>query len=161
YAAIIYGLLDNKEKRLECSYEESLLMDKHDELVSDATDLRIKAEGNISNSKENDLVRIGDLYLLVNPYKYDTFSANYGSAKGNLEDASSKYKVAGESLMADDTKRRLNEVKSERRNILFVFFLASIFYGIAFIYAIIRVITGTMTYMRDMYEREMGDIVVT
>ena len=161
YAAIIYGLLDNKEKRLECSYEESLLMDKHDELVSDATDLRIKAEGNISISKENDLVRIGDLYLLVNPYKYDTFSANYGSAKGNLEDASSKYKVAGESLMADDTKRRLNEVKSERRNILFVFFLASIFYGIAFIYAIIRVITGTMTYMRDMYEREMGDIVVT
>ena len=161
YAAIIYGLLDNKEKRLECSYEESLLMDKHDELVSDATDLRIKAEGNISISKENDLVRIGDLYLLVNPYKFDTFSANFGSAKANFEDAGSKYKVAGELLMSENTKADLNELRGEWSRILSMFFLACILYCAAFIYTINRIIMGTMAYMMDMHEREVGDIVVT
>ncbi|MBC8520497.1 MAG: hypothetical protein H8D26_00680 [Methanomicrobia archaeon] len=165
YAATIYGpgLLNDKEKRLECTYEESRMMDKHDELVSDATDLRIKAENNISNSKENDLIRIriGDTYLLLNPYKYDTFSANYGSAERYMEDASKKYKVAGEPVMAGNTKEALNKLKSERRYILSLFFLACILYAAAFIYAINRVIMGTVAYMRDMYEREVGDIVIT
>ncbi len=161
YAATIYGLLDNKEKRLECNYEESLLMDMHDELVSDATDLRIKAEGYISNSKENDLVRIGGVYLLLNPYKYDTFSANYGSAKANLEDASSKYKVAGELLMSEDTRADLNELRDEWSRVLSMFFLACILYGVVFIYTINRIVMGTVAYMRDTYEREVGDIVVT
>jgi len=161
YAATIYGLLDNKEKRLECSYEESLLMDKHDELVSDATDLRIKAEGNISISKENDLVRIGDVYFLVNPYKFDTFSANFDSAKSNLENAASKYKVAGELLMSENTKADLNELRGEWSRILSMFFLACILYCAAFIYTINRIIMGTMAYMMDMHEREVGDIVVT
>ncbi|MCK4475180.1 MAG: hypothetical protein KAU16_00445 [Methanophagales archaeon] len=161
YAATIYGLLNDKEKRLECVYEESLLMDKHDELVSDATDLRIKAENNISNSKENDLRKIWDTYLLLNPYKYDTFSANYKTAERYLKDASRKYKVAGESLLSEDTEKKLNEVKSEWSYILSMFFLACILYGAAFFYAISRVIMGTVAYMRDMYEREVGDIVVT
>jgi hypothetical protein len=161
YAATIYGLLDNKEKRLECTYEESLLMDKHDELVSDATDLRIRAEGNISISKENDLVRIGDVYFLVNPYKFDTFSANYGSAKANLEDAASKYKVAGELLMSENTKADLNELRGEWSHILSMFFLACILYCAAFIYTINRIIMGTAAYMMDMHEREVGEIVVT
>ncbi len=161
YAATIYGLLDNKEKRLECNYEESLLMDMHDELVSDATDLRIKAEGYISNSKENDLVRIGDVYLLLNPYKYDTFSANYGSARANLEDASSKYKVAGELLMSEDTRADLNELRDEWSRVLSMFFLACILYCVVFIYTINRIVMGTVAYIRDTYEREVGDIVVT
>lgn len=165
YAATIYGpgLLNDKEKRLECMYEESRMMDKHDELVSDATDLRIKAENNISNSKENDLIRIriGDTYLLLNPYKYDTFSANYGSAERYMEDASKKYKVAGEPVMAGNTKEDLNKLKSERSYILSLFFLALILYAAAFIYAINRVIMGTVAYIRDMYEREVGDIVIT
>jgi|GEM_PF-922869 len=165
YAATIYGpgLLNDKEKRLECTYEESRMMDKHDELVSDATDLRIKAENNISNSKENDLIRIriGDMYLLLNPYKYDTFSARYGSAERYMEDALKKYKVAGVPVMAGNTKEALNKLKSERRYILSLFFLACILYAAAFIYAINRVIMGTVAYMRDRYEREVGDIVIT
>ncbi len=163
YAATIYGpgLLNDKEKRLECMYEESRMMDKHDELVSDATDLRIKAENNISNSKENDLIRVWDIYLLLNPYKYDTFSANYGSAERYREDALKKYKVAGELLMAENTETELEEVKSERSYILSMFLLACILYAAAFIYAINRVIMGTVAYIRDMYEREVGDIVVT
>ncbi len=166
YAATIYGLLDDKEKRIECAYEESLLMDKHDELVSDATDLRIKADNIVSNSKENDLitiriVRIGDIYLLLNPYKYDTFFASYGSAERDLEDTSKKYKVAGELLMAKNTNEDLNKLKGERRYILFLFFIMCILYGVAFIYVINRVIMGTMAYMRDMYEREVGDIMIT
>lgn len=165
YAATIYGpgLLNDKEKRLECTYEESRMMDKHDELVSDATDLRIKAENNISNSKENDLIRIriGDTHLLLNPYKYDTFSARYGSAERYMEDALKKYKVAGELLMAGNTKEDLIKLRSERRHILSLFFLACILYAAAFIYAINRVIMGTVAYMRDMYEREVGDIVIT
>ncbi|MGB2728586.1 MAG: hypothetical protein WBD09_08950 [Halobacteriota archaeon] len=165
YAATIYGpgLLNDKEKRLECTYEESRMMDKHDELVSDATDLRIKAENNISNSKENDLIRIriGDTHLLLNPYKYDTFSARYGSAESDLEDASTKYKVAGELLMSGNTKEAVIKLKSERSYILSLFFLACILYAAAFIYAINRVIMGTVAYMRDMYEREVGDIVIT
>lgn len=166
YAATIYGLLDDKEKRIECAYEESLLMDKHDELVSDATDLRIKSDNIVSNSKENDLitiriVRIGDIYLLLNPYKYDTFSASYGSAERYLEDASKKYKVAGELLMAENTNDDLNKLKGERRYILSLFFIMCILYGVAFIYVINRVIMGTMAYMRDMYEREVGDIMIT
>ncbi|NQE05118.1 hypothetical protein C5S32_04540 [ANME-1 cluster archaeon GoMg1] len=160
YAATIYGLLNDKEKRIECNYEESLLMDKHDELVSDATDRRIKAENKISNSKENDLIRIGDIYLLLNPYKYDTFSESYGSAEKYLEDALKNYKVAGESLMSEDTEKKLNDVKREWSYILSLFLFACILYGAAFFYTITRVIMGTMAYMRDMYEREVGDIIV-
>nr|QNO52980.1 hypothetical protein FLHAOPAA_00010 [Methanosarcinales archaeon ANME-1 ERB6] len=160
HAATIYSLLNDKEKRLECVYEESLLVDKHEELVSDATALRIKAENKISNSKENDLIRIGDIYLLLNPYKYDTFSESYGSAEKYLEDALKNYKVAGVSLMSEDTEKKLKEVKSEWRYILSMFFLACILYGAAFIYTINRVIMGTVAYMRDMYEREVGDIIV-
>jgi hypothetical protein len=160
YAATIYGLLKDKEKRIECNYEESRLMDKHDELVSDATDRRIKAEKNIMNAEENDLIRICDVYLLLNPYNYDTFSESYGSAEKYLEDALKNYKVAGESLMAEDTEKKLNEVKRKWSYILSLFFLACILYGAAFIYTINRVIMGTVAYMRDMYEREVGDIIV-
>jgi len=161
YAATIYGLLNDKEGRIGSNYEESRLMDKHDELVSDATDLRIKAEKNIMNTEENDLIRIWNTYLLLNPYNYDTFSESYGSAEKYLEDALKNYKVAGESLMAEDTEKKLNEVKSEWRYILSLFFLACILYGAAFIYTINRIIMGTVAYMRDTYEREVGDIVVT
>ncbi len=160
YAATIYGLLKDKEKRIECNYEESRMMDKHDELVSDATDRRIKAEKNIMNSKENDLIRIWNTYLLLNPYKYDTFSESYGSAEKYLEDALKNYKVAGESLMSEDTEKKLKEVKSEWSYILSLFFIACILYGAAFFYTINRVIMGTVAYMRDMYEREVGDIIV-
>jgi len=160
YAATIYGLLNDKEKRIECNYEESRLMDKHDELVSDATDLRIKADKNIMNSRENDLIRIWNTYLLLNPYKYDTFSESYGSAEKYLEEALKNYKVAGESLMSEDTEKKLKEVKSEWSYILSSFFIACILYGAAFIYTINRVIMGTVAYMRDMYEREVGDIIV-
>nr|QNO54025.1 hypothetical protein KFAGBJAM_00006 [Methanosarcinales archaeon ANME-1 ERB6] len=160
YAATIYGLLNDKEKRIECNYEESLLMDKHDELVSDATGLRIKADKNIMNSRENDLIRIWNTYLLLNPYKYDTFSESYGSAEKYLENALKNYKVAGESLMSVDTEKKLKEVKSEWSYILSLFFIACILYGAAFIYTINRVIMGTVAYMRDMYEREVGDIIV-
>jgi hypothetical protein len=161
YAATIYGLLKDKEKRIESNYEESRLMDKHDELVSDATDRRIKAEKNIMDTEENDLIRIWNTYLLLNPYNYDTFSESYGSAEKYLEEALKNYKVAGESLMAEDTEKKLNEVKSEWRYILSLFFLACILYGAAFIYTINRIIMGTVAYMRDTYEREVGDIVVT
>ncbi len=160
YAATIYGLLDNKEKRLECNYEESLLMDMHDELVSDATDRRIKAEENIMNSRENDLIRIWNTYLLLNPYNYDTFFAGYGSAEKYMEDALKNYKVAGASLMSEDTEKKLKEVKSEWSYISSMFLLACILYGAAFFYTINRVIMGTVAYMRDMYEREVGDIIV-
>jgi len=163
-AATIHGLLNDMRKRIECNYEESRMMDKHEELVSDATHFRIEAEKNILNSKENDLIRIGDTYLLLNPYKYDTFSANYGQAEKYLKDALKKYKVAGikeDEPLFVDTKEELNELKSERMYILFLFLLACILYGAAFIYTISRIIMGTMAYVRDMYEREAGDIVVT
>jgi len=161
YAAMLYGLLNDKEKRLENVYEGSVLMDKHDELVSDATDLRIKAENSIANSKENDLSRIWNLHLLVNPYNYDTFLKSYKTAESYLEDASQKYKVAGERFLYNQTERNLNNLKSEMRFILSLFFIACIFYCVLFIYAITRIVRGTMAYMRDMYEREVGDLLVT
>ncbi len=161
YAAMLYGLLNNKEKRLENVCEGSLLMDKHDELVSDATDLRIKADNALSNSKENDLIRIGDLHLLLNPYDYDTFFESYKTAERYLEEATKKYKVSGELLLADKTKEDLNNLKDERRFILSLFFSACIVYGALFISALVRIIGGSMAYMRDMYEREVGDILVT
>ena len=137
-----------------------MLMDKHDELVSDATDLRIKAENTRSTSKENDLSRIGDIYLLLNPYNYDTFSTSYKIAERFLEDASMKYKVAGELLLYDQTKEDLNNLKAERRYILSLFIIMCILYGVIFIDAIARVVGGPMAYFRDMYEREVGDILV-
>lgn len=161
YAATLYGLLNEQEKRLENVYEESVLMDKHDVLVSDATELRITAENTISNSKENDLMRIWDMHLLFNPYNYDTFLQRYITAESDLEEASKKYKVAGELLLADNTTEDLTELKGERRFILSLFFVACILYGVLFIYAISRIIGGTMAYMRDMYEREAGDILVS
>ncbi|MDI6810108.1 MAG: hypothetical protein QMD80_00245 [archaeon] len=161
YAATLYGLLNNKEKRLESVHEGSLLMDKHDELVSDAADLRIKADNALSNSKEKDLIRIGDLHLLLNPYDYDTFLKSYKTAESYLEEATKKYKVSGELLLADKTEEDLNNLKGERRFILSLFFIACIVYGVLFIAAIVRIIGGSMAYMRDMYEREAGDILVT
>jgi hypothetical protein len=161
YAAILYGLLEDKEKRLENVYEESVLMDKHDELVSDATDLRIKAENTRSTSKENDLSRIGGIYLLLNPYNYDTFSTSYKTAESYLEDATKKYKVAGELLLYDQTKEDLNNLKGERRFILSLFIIMCIFYGVIFIDAIARIVGGTTAYFRDMYEREVGDMLIT
>jgi hypothetical protein len=161
YAAMLYGLLNDKEKRLENVYEGSVLMDKHDELVSDATDLRIRAENSIANSKENDLSRIWDMYLLLNPYNYDTFLTRYKTAESYLEDASQKYKVAGERFLYNQTERNLNNLKSEMRFILSLFFIACIFYCVLFIYTITRIVRGTMAYMRDMYEREVGDILIS
>ncbi len=161
YAAILYGLLNDQEKRLENVYEESLLMDRHDVLVSDATELRITAETTISTSKENDLMRIWDMYLLVNPYNYDTFFQSYKTAESDLEEASEKYKVAGELLLASNTKEDLDTLKGERRFILSLFFIVCVLYGVVIITALIRIIGGSMAYMRDMYEREVGDILVT
>jgi hypothetical protein len=161
YAAMLYGLLNDKEKRLENVYEGSVLMDRHDELVSDATDLRLRAETSIATSKEEDLSRIWDLYLLFNPYNYDTFVTSYKTAEGYLEEASQKYKVAGERFLYDQTEGELNRLKSDMRFILSLFFIACGLYGVLFLYAITRIVRGTMTYMRDVYEREVGDILVT
>ncbi|MBK5191455.1 MAG: hypothetical protein JJE19_08185, partial [Methanosarcinales archaeon] len=161
YAAMLYGLLNDKEKRLENVYEGSVLMDKHDELVSDATDLRLRAENSIATSKEEDLSRIGDMYLLLNPYNYDTFLKSYKTAEIYLGEASQKYKVSGERFLYDQTKGDLTNLKSEMRFILSLFFIAGIFYCVLFIYAITRIVRGTMAYMRDMYEREVGDLLVT
>jgi hypothetical protein len=161
HAATLYGLLNDQEKRLENVHEESLLMDKHDVLVSDATELRITTETTIATSKENDLMKIWDMHLLLNPYNYDTFSQSYKTAESDLEDASEKYKVAGELLLADTTQEVLTELKGEMRFILSLFIIACILYSVLFIYAIFRIIGGTMAYLRDMHEREVGDILVT
>jgi hypothetical protein len=161
YAAMLYGLLNDKEKRLENVYEGSVLMDRHDELVSDATDLRLRAETSIATSKEDDLTRIWDSYLLFNPYHYDTFVTSYRTAEGYLEEASQKYKVAGERFLYDQTEGELRQLQSELRSVLILFFIASGLYGVLFLYAITRIVRGTMAYMKDVYEREVGDILVT
>ncbi len=161
YAAILYGLLNEKEKRLENVYEGSLLMDKHDELVSDATDLRIRAETSIATSKENDLARIWDLYLLTNPYNYDTFITSYETAEGYLTEASEKYKVAGERFLYEQTTGDLEHLQSEQRSILLLFFIACSFYALFFIYAVVRITRGTTAYLRDVDEREVGNVLVT
>jgi len=161
HAAMVYGLLSDKEKRLGCVYEESMLMDKHDELVSAANDLRLDAEHMIFDGKEKDLVRIWNLYLLLNPYDYDTASANYRLAQRNLDDASKKYRVAGELLMANNTIADSAKLKGEWSRILWLFILVCLLYAAALIYTISRIFMGTMAYIRDMHDREVGDIVVT
>jgi hypothetical protein len=161
YAATLYGLLSDQEKRVENSYEAALLMDKHDDSVSDAIDLRIRAETSISMVKENDFSKLWDSYFLVNPYNYDSFSESYETAERYLEEAVMKYKVAGELLMYEETQEELQILKSERRFILSMFFLVCIVYGGGFLYATIRIFGGTMAYLRDMHEREAGDILVT
>jgi hypothetical protein len=161
HAATAYGLLSNKEKRLDCAYEESMLMDMHDELVSAANDLRFDAENMILDSKEKDLARIWDLYLLLNPYDYDMASANYWLAQQKLDDASKKYVFAGERLMAKNTKEDLYELKGEWKHILWFSSLVWFLYVAVLVYIIIRILIGTMAYMRDMHDREVGDIVVT
>ncbi|MBN1456113.1 MAG: hypothetical protein JW945_07685 [Methanomicrobia archaeon] len=161
YAAVLYGLLNDREKRLENVYESSLLMNKHDDLVSDATDLRIRAETSIATSKENDLARIWDWYLLVNPYNYDTFVTSYETAERNLAEASDKYTVAGERFLYEQTTEDLDRLQSELRSILLLFFSACSLYAIFFIYAITRIIRGTTAYLKDVYEREAGEVLVS
>jgi len=161
YAAVLYGLLNDREKRLANVYESSLLMDKHDDLVSDATDLRIRVETSIATSKENDLARIGDWYLLVNPYNYDTFVASYETAERYLAEASEKYTVAGERFLYTQTAGDLDRLQSELSSILLLFFIACSLYAIFFIYAITRIIRGTTAYLRDVYEREAGELLVS
>ena len=161
YAATLYGLLNDKKKRLDCVYEESRMMDQHDELVNNATDLRIRAETIVLNAKENDLNRLWYTHLLSNPYDYDTASDSYKTAVGYLEDASKKYRFAGELIMAEDTLADLKELRSEWRYILSLFLLMCLVYGAAVIYVLYRIIRGTMAYMDDMREREVGDVVVS
>ncbi len=161
YAATLYGLLNDKEKRLDCVYEETRMMDKHDELVSGATDLRIRAENIILDSNENDFYRLWETYLLSNPYNYDTASESYKTAEGYLEAASTNYRFAGEPLMAGDTEKDLKELRGEWRHILSLFLILCVVYGAVLIYVLSRIIRGTMAYMNDMREREIGDVVVT
>jgi hypothetical protein len=161
YAAMLYGLLNDKEKRLENVYEGSVLMDGHDELVSDATDLRIRAENTIATSRENDLTRIGDWYVLLNPYNYDTFVTSYKTAESYLGDAVQDYQVAGERFLYDQTEEELTQLRSELSSILFLFFFACSLYGLLFIYAITRIARGTTAYLRDVNEREVGELLVT
>jgi len=97
----------------------------------------------------------------LNPYNYDTFLKSYKTAESYLEEASQKYKVAGERFLYNQTKGDLTNLKSEMRFILSLFFIAGIFYCVLFIYAITRIVRGTMAYMRDIYEREVGDLLVT
>jgi len=161
YAATLYGLLNDKEKRLDCVYEETRMMDKHDELVSGATDLRIRAENIILDSNENDFYRLWDTYLLSNPYNYDTASESYKTAEGYLEAASKNYRFAGEPLMAGDTEKDLKELRGEWRHILSLFLILCVVYGAVLIYVLSQIIRGTLAYMYDMHEREIGDVVVT
>ena len=161
HAAIVYGLLSDKEKRLECAYESAMLMDKHDNLVSVANDLRLDAEHEIFEGNDKDLVRIWDLHLLLNPYDYDTASANYGLAQRKLDDASKKYQVAGELFMANNTKADLYGLKGEWNYILWLFILVCLLYAAVLGYTIARIFIGTMAYIKDMHDREVGDIVVT
>ncbi|KAF5412243.1 MAG: hypothetical protein C5S38_08580 [Candidatus Methanophagaceae archaeon] len=161
YAATLYGLLNDKKKRLDCVYEETRMMDKHDELVSGATDLRIRAENIILDSNENDFYRLWDTYLLSNPYNYDTASGSYKTAEGYLEAAAKNYRFAGEPLMAGDTEKDLKELRGEWRHILSLFLVLCVVYGAVLIYVLSRIIRGTMAYMNDMHEREIGDVVVT
>ena len=160
HAATLYGLLNERQKRQECIYEKSKMMDWHDELVSDATDLRIRAEGIISDSRERDLVRLWNRYLLLNPYNYDTFSASYETAARYFERASDKYRLAGESFLYRDTISELKELEAERSSIISLFFISCILYAIIFLYALNRIVCGTMAYLKDTYEREIGDIMV-
>jgi hypothetical protein len=161
HAAMVYGLLSDKEKRLECAYESAMLMDKHDDLVSVANNLRLDAEHEIFEGNDKDLVRIGDLHLLLNPYDYDTASANYELAQRNLDDASKKYVFAGELFMANNTKEELYGLKGEWNNILWLFILVCLLYVAVMGYTIGRIFIGTMAYTKDMHNREVGDIVVT
>ena len=161
YAATLYGLLNDRVKRLENVYEGARLMDKHDELVSDATDLRIRAETSVAMSKENDLSRIGDWYLLVNPYNYDTFVTSYRTAVSYLETAAEKYKVAGERFLYAQTLGEVEELQSELNYILILFFTACSFYGLLFGFALLRITRGTTAYLRDLGEREVGELLVT
>jgi hypothetical protein len=161
YAATLYGLLNDRVKRLENVYEGDRLMDKHDELVSDATDLRIRAETSVATSKENDLSRIGDWYLLVNPYNYDTFVTSYRTAVSYLEAAAEKYKVAGERFLYEQTRGEVEELQSELSSILLLFFSACSFYGLIFGFALLRITRGTTAYLRDLAEREVGELLVT
>jgi len=161
HAAMVYGLLRDKEKRLECAYESAMLMDKHDNLVSVANDLRLDAEHEIFEGSDKNLVRIWDLHLLLNPYDYDTASANYELAQRKLDDASKKYRVAGELFMANNTKEDLYGLKGEWNYILWLFILVCLLYAAVLGYTIARIFIGTMAYIKDMHDREVGDIVVT
>jgi hypothetical protein len=160
YAATMFTMLGDDGKRMDCLHEASVLMDQHDTLVNDANELWIRAEQNIADSKEHDLTRVGDWYLLLNPYNYDTFSANYRSAEHYLEEAAKKYRIAGELLMYRNTRSDLQSVQSEGDYIFFLFFLASVLYAAAFIIILYQIFMGTMAYIRDMDESDRGDIVV-
>lgn len=161
YAATLYGLLNDRVKRVANVYEATRLMDQHDELVSDATALRIKAETSVATCKERDLSRVWDWYLLVNPYKYDTFVLSYREAVSYLEAAAAKYKVAGERLLYEQTRDEVEALQSELSSILLLFFTACAFYGLIFGFAILRITRGTTAYLRDLAEREVGDLLVT
>jgi len=161
YAATLYGLLNDRVKRVENVYEGTRLMDQHDELVSDATDLRIRAETSVTTSKEHDLSKVWEWYLLVNPYNYDTFVTSYRLAVSYLETAAAKYKVAGELFLYEQTRGEVEDLQSELRFILLLFFTACAFYGLIFGFAILRITRGTTAYLRDLAEREVGELLVT
>ncbi|RJS77724.1 hypothetical protein CW713_10020 [Methanophagales archaeon] len=63
--------------------------------------------------------------------------------------------------MARDTEEDLHDLRSEWRYMQSLFFMMAIVYGAALIYVLTRIIRGTIAYMNDLQEREIGDVVVS
>jgi hypothetical protein len=86
---------------------------------------------------------------------------SYRTAVSYLEAAAEKYKVAGERFLYAQTLGEVEELQSELNYILILFFTACSFYGLLFGFALLRITRGTTAYLRDLGEREVGELLVT
>lgn len=160
-AEIIYRLLGDEANRRAARYGYDDMVVIHDDLVSDAGHLRFTSEKRIATTEEEDFTAIGNRRLLLNPYNYDTASQGYKTAISNLEDASKKYRIAGETLLLEETDKEISDLKSTWFYIFMLFLIVSLAYAFLLCYVTLRIIKGTVHYLADIKsEIDLGDFLI-
>ena len=160
-AELIYTLLGNEADRRGARRNYELMVSLHDDLVSDAGNLRFTAERLVEDAKEEDFTAIGNRRILLNPYNYDTAHEKYSTAISHLEDASKRYRIAGEMLLLEDTDKERNDLEREWLYLFMLFLIISIAYAFLILYAALRIIKGTVHYLYDIRsEQDLGGFLL-
>jgi len=160
-AELIYTLLGDEADRRDARRNYELMVSLHDDLVSDAGNLRFTSEKLVEAANEGDFTAIGNRRILLNPYNYDTASEKYTMAILHLEDASKRYRIAGEMLLLEDTDKERNDLEREWLYLFMLFLVISLAYAFLILYAALRIIRGTVHYLYDIRsERDLGGFLL-
>ena len=157
-AAKAYELLGDSQKAGEYGEKTSKFSDMHDNLVTTANDDRVQAEMKIPHIRSK-LSEIAGSTVLLNPFAYEKVSTGYDFAKSKYTESIKRYEVAGEKRMAEDSSKRLTELKEEWKFLWTAFCIYMIILTFLFSFIVFRLTKGTADFLRDSAEERLGDVV--